>query len=44
MDHNVAGGTPAAVEEVLHDAAFANWEEVKPHNIRQEVKYVIQLN
>lgn len=26
VDYNAAIGTPVAVEEVLHDAAFTNWE------------------
>lgn len=29
VNYNAAGGTPVAVEEVLHDAAFANFEKIK---------------
>lgn len=31
VDYNAASGTPVAVEEVLHDAAFANFEKIKYH-------------
>lgn len=29
VDYYAACGTPVAVEEVLHDAAFTNWEKMK---------------
>lgn len=38
VDNDAACGTPVAIEEVLHDADFTNWKEVKHKAIRGQVQ------